>query len=228
MKKVKIVSCTQQEDYKKTTLYKSLQRIQSTTEVYFDDIYFYTENKESLSRRYNQYLENNKDKDAIVVFVHDDVCIEDGLVVTKLRQYHEQYDIIGVAGGVNLQIKAPALWHIMCGGFGPNLRGFAGHYIENTNQSFITNFGSTPARVAVIDGLFMSVNAETTSKTGWKFNENYSFHHYDIASCLDANTKKLKIGVVPIWVTHHSHGLREYNSAFTTSQETFLKEYKSY
>jgi hypothetical protein len=228
MKKVKIVSCTQQSDYKKTTLYKSLQQIQSATEVYFDDIHFYTENKESLSKRYNQYLERNKDKDSIVVFAHDDACIEDGLIVKKLRQYHEQYDIIGVAGGVNLQIKAPALWHIMCGGFGPNLRGFAGHYIENTNQSFITNFGPTPARVTVIDGLFMSVNTETASKTGWKFNENYSFHHYDIASCLDANTKKLKIGVVPIWVTHHSHGLREYNKVFTTSQETFLEEYKSY
>lgn len=228
MKKVKIVSCTQKKDYRDTLLFKSLQHIQSTTEVYFDDIHFYTDNKEGLSKRYNQYLQKNKDRDAIVIFIHDDVSVEDALIVSKLQQYHKQYDIIGVAGGVNMQIKTPALWHIMCGGFGPNLRGFAGHYIENTEQSFITNFGPTPARVAVVDGLFMSINAEAANDVGWGFNENYTFHHYDIASCLDANTKKLKIGVVPIWLTHHSHGLREYNDIFTKSQETFLKEYKSY
>lgn len=228
MKKIKIVSCTQEKDYKNTDLYKSIQIIQANTEVYFDDVYFYTKNKESLSKRYNQYLTSNTDNDSIIVFIHDDVFIEDAMMITKLRNYHQQYDIIGVAGGVNMQIKSPALWHIMCGGFGPNLRGFAGHAINGTDQNFITNFGPAPSRVSVIDGLFMSVNVEAVKNKNWQFNENYSFHHYDIASCLDANTKRLKIGVVPIWLTHRSHGLQEYDSKFIESQKTFLEEYKNY
>jgi hypothetical protein len=227
MKKIRIVSCTQKKDYKETDLYKSIQQIQTCTEVFFDSVHFYTENKEGLSKRYNQYL-RECDDDSIVAFIHDDVVIEDAMVITKLRNYHNQYDIIGVAGGVNMQIKAPALWHVMCGGFGPNLRGFAGHFIDRTNQSFITNFGSTPARVAVVDGLFMSVNVAAARQNNWQFNENYTFHHYDIASCLDANVKKLKIGVVPIWLTHRSPGLREYNQFFVDSQKTFLEEYKNY
>ena len=92
MKKVKIISCTQKKDYRDTLLFKSLQHIQSTTEVYFDDIHFYTENKEGLSKRYNQYLQKNKDKDAIVIFIHDDVSVEDALIVSKLHQYHKQYE----------------------------------------------------------------------------------------------------------------------------------------
>jgi hypothetical protein len=228
MKKIKIVSCTQKKDYKDTDLYKSIQKLQTAIGIQYDDVNFYTENKEGLSKRYNQYLKENDNNNSIIVFIHDDVILEDAMMVTKLCHYHDKYDIIGVAGGINMQIKQPALWHIMCGGFGPNLRGFAGHAIDNSDQCFVTNFGPTPARVNVIDGLFMSVNVDTIKSKNWQFNENYSFHHYDIASCLDANTKRLKIGVVPIWVTHRSHGLREYDSVFIESQKTFLEEYKNY
>lgn len=228
MKKIKIVSCTQKKDHKDTDLYKSIAVLQKNTEIYFDDICFYTDNKEGLSERYNQYINNNDLTNSIVIFIHDDVTIEDGMICDKLQKYHNEYDIIGVAGGINLKIKEPALWHIMCGGFGPNLRGFAGHYIPETDQTFITNFGPTPERVAVIDGLFMSIDGNKIRESGWRFNENYKFHHYDIAGCLDANKNKLKIGVVPIWLTHRSYGLRSYDSSFIQSQKTFLNEYKNY
>jgi Glycosyltransferase like family len=190
-------------------------------------VHVYKNNKEGLSKRYNEFLYSEHIYDYIV-FCHDDVYFDDALLGAKLEKYHKDYDIIGVAGGNNCKIQAPALWHLMCGGFGSgNLHGAVAHL--HNRCSMTTSFGPTPARVAIIDGVFMSVNVKKVKNVGWKFNENYTFHHYDIASCLDANQKKLKIGVAPIHLTHASPGLRDFNDkAFQKNQTQFLKEYASY
>jgi hypothetical protein len=78
----------------------------------------------------------------------------------------------------------------------------------------------------ILDGLFLAVNLRTALKTGWRFNENYDFHHYDIASCLDANAKKLKLGTYPIYTTHMSPGLSSLeDKTFKQSQKQFITEY---
>jgi len=229
-KTIALVVCTKQLDFKKTLVYESLTTLDGLDDPYssIDYVHYYTNNKEGLSKRYNQFLNENGEDYDIVVFVHDDVFIDDGKLALKLIQAHETYDIVGVAGGVNPQIKEPALWHIMCGGFGSNLRGFAGHYLPQGGVA-ITSFGSTPGRVAIADGLFLSVNTKRVQETGWKFNENYTFHHYDIASCLDANKLKLKIGVCPILLYHKSPGLKSLSDTlFLENQAKFLKEYSAY
>jgi protein O-GlcNAc transferase len=227
---ITIASCTQLQDYKQTLLYKSLAKLEQTSNCrLLDKLHFTTNNKTGLSEAYNKFLYHNPNSDH-VLFVHDDMWIDDAGFVTKLEDGHKQYDIIGLAGGVNPIIKEPALWHIMCGGFsGGNLRGFAGHYLPDQKTINITNFGPTPARVAIIDGAFMSVNVKRARDVKWEFNEKYTFHHYDISSCLDANKKKLKIGVVPILTYHNSPGLRDINDkTFTENQSKFLQEYSSY
>jgi hypothetical protein len=224
-----IVSCTQLADSKQTLLYKSLAKLEKNNNlVLLDKTYFYTQNKRSLSVAYNEFLNENIEYD-YVLFIHDDMCIDDAGFLSKLEEGHKKYDIIGLAGGINPILKEPALWHIMCGGFqGGNLRGFAGHYTPDGSIN-ITNFGPSPARVTMIDGAFISINNKTASKAKWKFNENYTFHHYDLSSCLDANKLKLKIGVVPILTYHNSPGLRDLNDkTFCENQVKFLKEYASY
>jgi hypothetical protein len=227
-----IVSCTQLADYKQTLLFKSLAKLEKTANIQIlDKLQFFTQNKRGLSEVYNDALYHNKfefDRD-FILFVHDDISIDDAGFLAKLEEGHETYDIIGVAGGLNPVLKQPALWHIMCGGFhGGNLRGFAGHYLPDGTTS-ITNFGPSPARVAVIDGAFMSISTRRVLDAGWKFNENYTFHHYDLSSCLDANKKKLRLGVIPILTYHNSPGLRDLNDkTFTENQAKFLQEYASY
>lgn len=225
---IAIVSCTQHSDYKETLLYKSLAKLEkSNNGMFLDKLQFVTKNKTGLSEAYNKFLTKNYSQ---ILFIHDDMWIDDAGFLTKLEEGHKQYDIIGLAGGLNPVIKAPALWHIMCGGFhGNNLRGFAGHYLPDGITTSITNFGPSPARVAIIDGAFISVNVNKTKEVNWMFNENYTFHHYDISSCIDANKKKLKIGVVPILSYHNSPGLRDINDkTFAENQSKFLQEYASY
>ena len=219
--------CTRNSKAQDTFAFKSLQRIKLATLWEFTIIYK-ENNNDGLSLNYNSVLEKHgKDYDNIV-FIHDDVYIDDLGVVNKLEKAHNDFDIVDLAGGLNPEIKAPALWHLMCGGFNSgNLRGAVAHKFNN-DQIFMTNFGPTPARVAILDGLFLSVKTECFLKKEFKFNENYNFHHYDIATCIDANKNKLKLGVVPIWVVHNSPGLLNINDAtFSASQSIFLREYSS-
>jgi len=220
-----IFSCTKHSDEKQTELYKSVIEFEKL------DVFFKKENTDGLSKAYNNFL-NSKDANEydIVVFCHDDLYIDDLKLEQKLtKAFNLGYDIVGLAGCINPKIQKPALWHLMAGGFqSGNLRGIVGHFTDNsTEEYFITCFGKTPSRVIVLDGLFLAVNIKAVKAAGWKFNENYSFHHYDIASCLDANKKKLKLGVYPINVMHRSHGLKDFDKKFTDSEEKFLKEYSS-
>jgi hypothetical protein len=90
----------------------------------------------------------------------------------------------------------------------------------------MTAFGPTPSRVALIDGLFMAIHLPSILDKGWRFNENYTFHHYDLASCIDANRKGLKIGVYPIHVIHQSPGLLSMeDKLWKDSNQKFLQEY---
>ena len=231
---ITIVSCTKLADYKQTLLYKSLAKLEQTSNLLLlNKVKFFTSNKLGLSEAYNKHLYNSPLSviDDYALFVHDDVWIDDAGFISKLEEAHKTYDIVGIAGGINPVIKEPTLWHLMCGGFSStNLRGFAGHYLHNSDRrTMITNFGPTPDRVAIIDGVFMSVNIKRAHAVNWKFNENYTYHLYDLSSCLDANKKKLKIGVAPILIYHNSPGLRSLDDeTFKANQQKFMQEFASY
>lgn len=225
MRRPLIVSCTQQKHGLNTLLYTSLMAMYPKRDWPFD-IHFETSNKTGLSKAYNKFINPNiASMHDIVMFVHDDVWIDDMQLARKVNfaVKFKGYDIVGLAGTLNPKIQHPALWHIM--GDRQDHRGYAGHLMQNGDK-FMTGFGISPSRVAVVDGLFVAVNIDRALETGWKWNENYDFHHYDIASCLDANKKEMKIGVYPINVFHQSPGLKSLeDAAWSKNNETFLKEY---
>jgi hypothetical protein len=206
-----------------TMFYESVNRLADEVDIVYEE-----NNTEGLSKRYNDFIKKSKNLYEYIVFVHDDVFVDDLNVCQKLIHAHRDFDIVGLAGGINPVIQKPALWHLMCGGFGSgNLRGAVAHP-AGPEAIGMTSFGVTPARVAILDGLFLSLKTSSIKNKKWQFNENYKFHHYDIASCIDANQKKLKLGVAPIWVVHNSPGLLNINDKmFTNSQETFMREYSN-
>jgi len=222
--KTAFYTCTRRSIIDETFAFKSLRRLCDKIEFFYD-----CNNKEGLSKRYNDILKEHANSFDNIVFLHDDVYVDDLYVIEKLEKAHTVFDIVGLAGGVNPTVKTPALWHLMCGGFGSgNLRGAVAHPTGNkaNDQIFVTSFGPTPSRVAILDGLFLSVNTKCYLDKNWKFNENYTFHHYDIASSLDANKAQLKLGVVPIWCVHSSPGLLNIeDKLFLNSQQKFLEEY---
>lgn len=223
MKKILVVSCSAVDKSRGPNLMikKSLDLLRHEV-----DLKIHYENTTGLPEIYNQYINvKTLKKHDIVLFVHDDVYIDDLKLRGKLYNAIKDYDIIGLAGCLSPVIKTPALWHLMADR--KNLRGFVAHVNkEDISTIHMTSFGITPSRVALVDGLFMAVNLKKALAADWKFDEDFKFHHYDISSCLSANQKKLKIGVIPVSVIHASPGLQSISDPdFTESQKIFLKKY---
>lgn len=224
MKKILVVCCTQQ-DGKDTQLMQSLSSMSSDVTLVMN-----INNKCGLSKAYNkQLVADNLIKHDIVLFVHDDVYIDDmklkGKLYTAINELN--YDIVGLAGANEVRISKPCLWHKMSRP--QSWSGSVSHPVEMEDNSMlhVTSFGPWPRRCVVLDGLFLAVDLKRVLEVGWKFNENYDFHHYDISGCLDANKLKLKMGTYPIHVTHSSPGLRDYNDkSYQQSEMKFYDEYK--
>lgn len=220
MKKILVVTCSK-DDGKSSQLLSSLNSIKDDVSLIVTP-----NNTKGLSEIYNRQLtSDNLIKHDIVLFVHDDVYIDDMKLKGKLYTAIEdlQYDIVGLAGASSIKIKEPCLWHLMSDR--TMWSGSVSHPVDDKRIA-VTCFGPWPERCLILDGLFLAVNLRRALETGWKFNEEFTFHHYDLSSCLDANSKKLKLGTYPINVTHNSPGLNDMNDrVFVESQDKFLKLY---
>ncbi len=222
MKSLLIICCTKHKKAQ-TKLYESLRGFP----LHEVKCIYHENNTVGLPEIYNQYITKKyAKKHDVVLFVHDDVYIDDFKLRGKLYNSIQQFDIVGLAGCVKPVIKKPVLWHLMSSK--ENWRGYVHHPRQNADGIICTSFGYTPARVAIIDGLFIGVNIKQALKYDWRFNENFTFHHYDIASCIDANKKKLKIGTVPIHVIHSSPGLSNlHDLQFKESENRFMELYSN-
>jgi hypothetical protein len=179
-------------------------------------------NKKGLPAVYNSFItEDNRDN--FLVFVHDDVFIDDLFIEEKLNIAFEKYDIVGLAGATSCDLSAQVLaWHLMSSR--DNHVGEVAH--SNGSIVWTTVFGSTESRALVIDGLFIAVNTAKLLDTDTRFDENFDFHHYDISFCLKANQNKLKIGVTSIKLTHFGLGDSMNSPEWQKSAEKFRKLYK--
>ena len=157
-------------------------------------IIFIENNQIGLSKIYNQYLNKFKDKYDFIHFIHDDIFIYDDLNVIDKTLNESNYDIYGVAGGDKVILKNPILWHLIC----EKKYGVVEHKVNNIHN--VISFGNTFDKVVILDGVYLCV--KTKNINNWQFNENFDFHHYDIASCIDAFKQHLILGVVPIHIRH--------------------------
>jgi hypothetical protein len=220
-----IVCCTQKslEQHSEVLLHQSFE---SGGMNQFSKLDMVWNNSEGLPVVYNRKLREYAGSGAeFLVFVHDDVYIDDLKLQDKLRQacYGLGFKIIGVAGATSLNIAFPTLWHLMAER--KHHRGFV-HHGAGGIQTVASNFGPTPAEVLIMDGLFMAVHLPSVVNSGWQFNEQYRFHHYDLSSCLDAFAAGIKMGVFPIHLIHLSQGLESIsNPEWRESNDRFLSQY---
>ena len=222
---VVIVSCSQrsQEGRGELLLAQSFDHGGFSKSAELDMVW---RNTEGLPLVYNRKLAEYAGTGVeFLVFIHDDVYLDDLKLCDKLATAHYNlgYHIIGAAGAAKVKVAHPSLWHLMSE---PKERRGYVHHFSKTGQVFCTSFGPTPSQAVVIDGLFIAVHLPSVVASGWRFNENYDFHHYDLASCLDAVAKGLKVGVYPIHMIHESPGLDSFsNPRWCASNERFLAEY---
>lgn len=219
MKRLILVSATQKTEksfWADTPLGVSAKRHLECKNI--DECQIILNNSKGLCEVYNQFL-TDEFKDCIIVFVHDDVIIQDIDLKLKLNDAINHYDIIGVAGTSQFSLKSPVVWHNS-----PREKwsGAVAHPI-NDLQTQINAYGAAPQKCMVIDGLFIAVNVEKVLGKV-KFDEQFDFHFYDLAFCVDAHIAGLTCGTWDIPLTHFSHG--NYDSdTWRDGEKKFIAKY---
>lgn len=226
MKQVVIVSATQAktlEEFYNCPLYKSLLKLDI---LYSDnrnlfDFKIVKDNKTGLSKVYNSFLKNPDLKNKILLFVHDDVEIQDLYLIEKLNE--SPYVVTGLAGSKKANLNNPPAWHLMS-----NREDYVGEVSHTANNEEWTSvYGKTKSRALLIDGLFMAIDVNKAIEKQIEFDEDFNFHHYDLAFCLDCNKKKATVGVLPIKAIHHGLGdsmnTPEWNASALKFREKFSK-----
>jgi len=177
-------------------------------------------NTQGLAKVYNEFLDIAiKEKFDYVMFIHDDVHLEHD-PRPKLEKLFQEFDIVGVAGCSQAEIKSPALWHLMGQG---HLHGAVAH--KHGDKKYMTSFGAYPQRVVMIDGVFMAFNRKAIETVRFDEDCPSGFHFYDLCMQQKALEKGLKIGVGDVMITHESPGLREFTEDWKAGEKYYLEVY---
>jgi GT2 family glycosyltransferase len=181
-----------------------------------------------LAQFYNSAIEQANDDD-ILLFVHDDVYLHDWFLPQRLIEALQHWDVVGLAGSANPDPRFPA-WGLQ---FDADLRpltfqdgivqsGAVNHHDYSVPAPHV--FGPTPMRCVLLDGLFLAVRARSLRSTGVRFDEQFTFHLYDLDFCRAAGAAGLSLGTWPISVTHESPGAYD-TEAFREAARRYLAKW---
>jgi len=224
-----ICVATQKDAANKTSIFESIKKYNINSR-------YFLENKESLPTVYNLAITKAlKDDVDWIILAHDDIQLLDN-PIERLEELDGKFDLVGVAGTSKIELKSPALWHLMGGGFGSgNLHGCVQHLVQKYgvnaddryfSRSVPTNFGPYPHRVVMIDGVFMALNLKTMRDMRFDDYCPSKFHFYDLDFSLNCHMNGYRVGVGAIPITHESPGLREFTDDWKSGEQYFLNKYK--
>ena len=165
-------------------------------------------NSEGLPTVYNRAIRESKDNE-ILVFLHDDIWLEDQDFIQKIRTASKRYDIVGVAGNTRISKFQPA-WlfrSIDNGRFTWDSEYLSGSVRHGTpGQSAPAMYGPTPARCELMDGVFLAGRRRTLLRSKVFYDEQFRFHFYDMDFCRTARRAGLSLGTWPLDILHVSRG----------------------
>ena len=204
---IEIISATrlsQHDFWSGSPLGKSLKRLAHDKRLI---PYIAFENHRSLPQIFNSRINANNGHE-ILVFIHDDVWIDDYFLADRVIEGFTRYDVIGVAGNIRRVPNQPA-WAFVDNKLTwddrSNLSGAVAHGIHPFGA--VSFFGPAPAECALLDGVFLAVKKSTLTLHQIQFDPRFNFHFYDMDFCRSAQEKGLRLGTWPICLTHQSGGI---------------------
>ena len=190
-------------------------------------------NRRGLPECYNQALDEAGDDD-VLVFVHDDVFVDDWMLAQRLREGLAHFDVLGVAGNL-YRPPLQLAWHlqpalraagdvpVMVGTASPDLSGAVAH--GEPGLSRVTVYGPVPQAVAVLDGVLLAARAGRLRQAGVRFDPQFAFHFYDLDFCRSAQAAGLRLGTWPLAITHASLGGSIHTEAWQQSAQRYLAKW---
>ena len=165
------------------------------------------ENRSGLSEIYNLCIDAPQAAE-ILVFIHDDVWLDDYFFADRIIAGLQNFDILGIAGNRRRRPRQPSwaftgqmndkfIWDER-----ENLSGAVAHGIAPVGR--VTNYGPMPAPCELLDGVLLAVRRDTLRSTGVRFDPRFDFHFYDLDFCRSARAAGLVLGTGAVALTHRS------------------------
>jgi predicted O-linked N-acetylglucosamine transferase (SPINDLY family) len=203
---IEIVSASklsESEFWSKSALGISLQRLKQDTRFVAQVAY---ENRRGLPEIFNERI-NAADGPDILVFIHDDVWIDDYAFVDRVLAGLQAYDVIGVTGN-RRRARNQTGWLFLDDTFTQadpaNLSGRIAHGSDPFGD--ISFYGPVPAECELLDGVFLAAKRSLLKEKAVRFDPRFDFHFYDMDFCRSARDKELRLGTWPVALTHQSIG----------------------
>lgn len=190
------------------------------------ELLLFDNNTTGLPALYNAAIEQAAANPAILVFVHDDVSINDFFWTERIHEALGQFDVIGLAGNRRRSPKQPA-WAFATPQFTWDtpefLSGSVGHG-KGVASEGVSYFGPVGVECKLLDGLMLVADSARLIESGVRFDEQFDFHFYDMDFCRQAELKGLTMGTCPISVVHESSGA--FNTPpWRAAYDRYLRKY---
>lgn len=203
---IDVVSSTRvsSEDFRQTPLGQSLLRLSDSRLT--PKIRYENQERWGISEVYNDQIDTESDND-IILFVHDDVWLDDDLIVEKLVTALSVVQICGIAG---IRILPPehASWYFKnINGESNDPRDFSGRVTHfKSRGAGPDDFGPTPRQCWLMDGVFIAARRSVLRQNRVRFDVQFRKHCYDQDFCRTASSAGLVLSTWPIDITHDSAG----------------------
>jgi hypothetical protein len=188
------------------------------------------ENQTSLGEIFNLRIKSSKSDD-MLMFVHDDVWIDDFFLTERVALGLDHFDVIGVAGN-HRRLPRQASWAFIFTSDG-KLRwddtvNLSGRIASGTVLSgLVTHYGEVPAGCELLDGVFLAARRSTLLNAGVFFDPAFKFHFYDMDFCRAARAKNLQLGTWQVALTHQSSGDGGFGSVeWQNAYAEYLEKWK--
>ena len=203
---VEVVSATrlsEQDFWSNSALGISLTRLGDDDRLITNITY---ENRRGLPIIYNNRIVANNNH-VYLVFIHDDVWIDDYFFIDRVIDGCAHFDIIGVAGNQR-RIDNEFSWSFTQNlGVWDNVENLSGGIAHGRNPfGAVSRFGVTPAECELLDGVFLAAKKSTLKLHQIIFDSAFDFHFYDLDFSRTARENGLRLGTWPICLTHQSGG----------------------
>lgn len=196
---------TREEFWKTSALGISLKRIEADPR-FAPRIAF--ENRLGLPEVYNARIDAPDSEHDILVFLHDDIWLDNFSICDQLVEALDEFEVLGVVGNKRRVAKAPSWCFLrienqeLIAEDPENLSGAVALGPDPCGR--LERFGDAPAACELLDGLFMAARRSVLLAHGVRFDPRFRFHFYDMDFCRASRKAGLAIGTWPIALTHQS------------------------
>lgn len=162
-----------------------------------------------------------------VIFVHDDVWLDDYFIADRVLEGVARFDVIGVAGNRRRHPGQPS-WSLIDHKLTWEESAYLSGAVAHGKQPFgqVSTWGAVPAECEVMDGVFFAAKRDTLREHEVRFDPRFDFHLYDVDFCRTAREKGLRLGTWPICITHQSRG-RFGTQQWFAGYEKYLQKWGS-